>query len=167
MKFSVRLLTLVEVFFIGTITYLVYTLCGVESGITTAKTLSNLEKEMPGVMKLNTSIGECKEASCLNLLSRVERMQYDECYNRTVSAKSANKFGPISKGTCHFQDGIARFPVGLGSFQGSGNTWLRGLLEKVTGICTGNHIIMSSLDCTDPNLSSPACTEILWFHGEP
>jgi hypothetical protein len=27
--------------------------------------------------------------------------------------------------------------VGLVSFPGSGNTWVRGLLQKVTGICTG------------------------------
>lgn len=132
MKFSARLVTLAEVFFIGAITYFVYTLW--RGG----KVMSNLEKEMPPVMQLHTSMEECKDTFCLHLLSRVERMQYDECYNRSVSAKSSNKFGPIREGTCHFQDGIARFSVGLGSFQGSGNTWLRGLLEKVTGICTGN-----------------------------
>lgn len=27
--------------------------------------------------------------------------------------------------------------VGLVSYPGSGNTWVRGLLQKVTGICTG------------------------------
>ena len=28
-------------------------------------------------------------------------------------------------------------PVGLVSFPGSGNTWVRGLLQKATGVCTG------------------------------
>ena len=31
----------------------------------------------------------------------------------------------------------SRSPVALNSQEGSGNTWLRGLLEKATGICTG------------------------------
>ena len=30
-----------------------------------------------------------------------------------------------------------RGPVGLVSFPGSGNTWVRGLLQQATGICTG------------------------------
>ena len=30
-----------------------------------------------------------------------------------------------------------RDPVALTSFPGSGNTWVRGLLEKATGVCTG------------------------------
>ena len=30
-----------------------------------------------------------------------------------------------------------RSPVALNSQEGSGNTWLRGLLEKATGMCTG------------------------------
>ena len=40
-------------------------------------------------------------------------------------------------GSCHFMDGSNRAPVGLISFPGSGNTWVRGLLEQATGICTG------------------------------
>lgn len=30
-----------------------------------------------------------------------------------------------------------RSPVALASAEGSGNTWIRGLLEKASGICTG------------------------------
>ncbi len=41
-------------------------------------------------------------------------------------------------GTCHFMNGIKRSPVYLASSPGSGNTWVRGLLEQVTGICTGS-----------------------------
>ena len=40
-------------------------------------------------------------------------------------------------GPCHFMDGSNRAPVALASFPGSGNTWVRGLLEKATGVCTG------------------------------
>ena len=34
-------------------------------------------------------------------------------------------------------DGSKRAAVALASHPGSGNTWVRGLLEKATGICTG------------------------------
>ena len=40
--------------------------------------------------------------------------------------------------TCKFMKGPSRDPVGLVSVPGSGNTWVRGLLEKATGICTGS-----------------------------
>lgn len=38
---------------------------------------------------------------------------------------------------CHFISKPVRDPVGLVSLPGSGNTWVRGLLETATGICTG------------------------------
>ena len=40
--------------------------------------------------------------------------------------------------TCKFMKGVSWDPVGLVSVPGSGNTWVRGLLEKATGICTGS-----------------------------
>ena len=39
---------------------------------------------------------------------------------------------------CKFRDGRGVDSVALVSVPGSGNTWVRGLLEKVTGICTGS-----------------------------
>jgi hypothetical protein len=46
---------------------------------------------------------------------------------------------PFTKPTCRFVKvwGNSRRAVALNSQEGSGNTWLRGLLEKATGICTG------------------------------
>ena len=41
------------------------------------------------------------------------------------------------KARCQFMNGTNRATVPLVSFPGSGNTWMRGLLEKATGICTG------------------------------
>ncbi len=49
-----------------------------------------------------------------------------------VNISSINK-----EGKCHFMNGTGRAAVALVSYPGSGNTWLRGLLEQVTGICTG------------------------------
>lgn len=40
-------------------------------------------------------------------------------------------------GTCVFIDPTNRSAVALVSLPGSGNTWLRGLLERATGVCTG------------------------------
>ena len=47
-------------------------------------------------------------------------------------------------GSCHFINGNKRAAVALASFPGSGNTWVRQLLEKATGICTG---MSSVVDC--------------------
>lgn len=38
---------------------------------------------------------------------------------------------------CAFRNGSGLEPVALTSHPGSGNTWVRGLLEKATAICTG------------------------------
>ena len=90
---------------------------------------------------------QCSDEYCSEYLSEVERRQFDECKKRTVSEK--DRFGAIqSNDTCHFQNGTSRHPVALASFQGSGNTWMRGLLQKITGICTGTIISRLLVDCT-------------------
>ncbi len=38
---------------------------------------------------------------------------------------------------CRFINSTGRNPVALASYPGSGNTWVRGLLQGVTGLCTG------------------------------
>ena len=45
-------------------------------------------------------------------------------------------------GSCRFINGSRRAAVALVSFPGSGNTWVRGLLEKATGVCTGMYRII-------------------------
>ena len=45
--------------------------------------------------------------------------------------------GKINSSKCCFMDGSKRAAVALVSHPGSGNTWIRGLLEKATGVCTG------------------------------
>ena len=52
-------------------------------------------------------------------------------------------------------NGEGRKRVGLVSLPGSGNTWVRGLLEKATGICTG------SMWCDRTLRSSHFCGESL------
>ena len=50
---------------------------------------------------------------------------------------TTKKFQNFPYGECRFMNGTNRAPVALVSFPGSGNTWVRGLLEQATGICTG------------------------------
>lgn len=154
MKLARKLLYLVEVFLMAAIMCFVYTLC---RGSERSNNEAVWGRQMPRVMQLGTA-GKCENRACLELLAEEEKIQYDTCYNKSVSAKYVEKFGPISAGTCHFQNGGSRFPVGLGSFQGSGNTWLRGLLQKVTGICTGNGgetlLTMSALESACMSLTA-------------
>ena len=72
----------------------------------------------------------CSDAMCTEFLSS----------HYLYRCKLENKHHPPLvdlKGSCHFMNGTNRAPVALASFQGSGNTWVRGLLEQATGICTG------------------------------
>ena len=94
-------------------------------------------RELP-VHTLESMYKNCSDTLCLKYLSDEERGYFDECTQRANSL--VKKYGPITNsGQCRFQNGTNRVPVALASFPGSGNTWVRGLLEKVTGFCTGNH----------------------------
>ena len=86
---------------------------------------------------------ECNSSICYEYLSRTESVFFDKCTNKTA-AKEA-KFGAIQKGRCRFMNGTGRYPIALASFPGSGNTWLRGLLEKATGICTGIVVLIARI----------------------
>ena len=80
---------------------------------------------------------KCKDKVCSEYLSGVELAQYKTCINLTVIKE--DKVGQIQPNVnCRFLNGTKRHPVALASFPGSGNTWMRGLLQKITGICTGN-----------------------------
>ena len=81
---------------------------------------------------------------CRENLSPKEDEQYSKCISRCEGRR--DKFGSVKNGSCRFLDGQGRLPVALASFPGSGNTWTRGLLEKVTGICTG--IMYTLYTCT-------------------
>ena len=91
---------------------------------------------------------KCRTQNCREFLMPRERTNFNDCFKKCSQQRS--KFGDIMNGTCRFMNGRGRLPVALASFPGSGNTWVRGLVEKVTGICTGE-IIMD-------NNSSIACT---------
>ena len=77
---------------------------------------------------------QCTSEFCVELLSAFDRAQYDNCTDAVAHSTSS---AVAKHGTCRFMNGTNRTPVALVSLEGSGNTWVRGLLEKATGICTG------------------------------
>lgn len=95
----------------------------------------------------------CSDPLCTRFLSERDMVNFTACKRRAEakysvianhSAVSAGQLtarmgsdGLLPSGSCHFMNGTGRGPVGLVSFPGSGNTWVRGLLQKATGICTG------------------------------
>ena len=74
---------------------------------------------------------QCKDRICSEFLSDEDEQNMVSC-----GSKSQVKLTP----NCHFMNGTSRPAVALVSLPGSGNTWVRGLLEKATGICTGESV---------------------------
>lgn len=81
---------------------------------------------------LYSSLYPCNLRHCLDRLPTEDLALYNKCTN------SAAKRGPVLSTGCRFINGSRRSPVALVSFPGSGNTWIRGLLELATDICTGS-----------------------------
>ena len=75
---------------------------------------------------------QCRDNICSEYLSGDDSMKYHSC----LSSIKTRRTKP-NAGVCHFIDGSHRPAVALVSFPGSGNTWVRGILEMATGICTG------------------------------
>ena len=83
-----------------------------------------------------------KDAACRGYLTGHAKESYAQCMGRV------KKYGHSKKAKdngCHFIDGKRRDVTALASFPGSGNTWVRTLLEKATGVCTGSYACDMSL----------------------
>ena len=110
----------------------------------TAK-LSTMTKPTYDFVKLKPPIsqpGNCRLPHCREYLHKSELIAMDKCSaetsKRTVNGKIQNEHkSNLKKNNCSFINSSHRLPVALASTSGSGNTWIRGLLEKATGICTG------------------------------
>ena len=120
----------------------------------TDPTLSSVKKSMPTYVTMqNNSVSSraqtsatlatqkssyeqplCKLSNCVDLLTLQEQNRLKICEKQTVKYMGHQLPNP----TCRFmRGGTSQGPVALNSQEGSGNSWLRGLLEKATGICTG------------------------------
>ena len=78
----------------------------------------------------------CADKRCVSLLSESSYMIYKHCEKETFRKRHIRE--PDIPYKCVFRDGRGHDPVALASCPGSGNTWVRGMLEKATGICTGS-----------------------------
>ena len=99
----------------------------------------------------DTKTPQCKQQNCLEFLSSADKQKHTKCLGET--RKYFKHDTVIQQSSCTFLLDGSRRPVALASPEGSGNTWLRGLLEKATGVCTG-------FCCCDPEM------RVLGFPGE-
>ena len=68
---------------------------------------------------------------CINFLDTNDSSHFFYCLRKSKLNHEPNR------SVCHFLNAPDRAPVALASFHGSGNTWVRGLLQAATGVCTG------------------------------
>ena len=71
--------------------------------------------------------------------------EFDRACVKWCNKKAFNNYTETMMGECQFMRGEKRAPIVLASLPGSGNTWVRGLLEKATGICTGEPFASKSV----------------------
>ena len=105
--------------------------------------LSSVDSARPLSTSIDTS-SDKKEKVPLHVLLRTDWLGQEDWLHFKYCAKRTQRHTredfqpkPLPEPTCHFMNGRKRNPVALASFPGSGNTWLRGLLQKATGVCTG------------------------------
>ena len=89
--------------------------------------------------KMDTYV--CKDRLCTEFLTPLDMFYFNSCTDRQQHAK-VKIYRGMPLGKCHFMNGTNRAPVALVSFPGSGNTWVRGLLEQATGVCTGRSVCL-------------------------
>ena len=75
---------------------------------------------------------KCSDRLCTEFLSEEDKSHFRSCLQKVEAHK-----GTVGEDHCRFMPQTHRAPVALASYPGSGNTWLRGLLETATGVCTG------------------------------
>ena len=80
---------------------------------------------------------QCSDVLCSEFLTTDDWKSVDKCLNK-LAKNGAKTLLP----KCHFRNSTSK--VLLLSYPGSGNTWVRGLLEKGSGICTGERAISDS-----------------------
>ena len=84
----------------------------------------------PPATRLNQKT-ECKSRICHEYLSKTDMGYFAFCWRKTNLTSEPNR------SACKFLNATGRPPIALASFSGSGNKWVRGLLQLATGVCTG------------------------------
>ena len=98
----------------------------------------------------------CEDTYCRDQLSNYDKLLYTSCVGKVKTMVGTET---ISDNGCRFLVNRSRKPIALISFPGSGNTWVRQLLESASGICTGSTMCDVSLrfdGFTGENINSGA-----------
>lgn len=109
---------------------------------------------------------DCVDAFCKEHLSERDERLYNQCLRRIK--KFAGPVVPKNSG-CHFIS-ASHPPVGLVSFPGSGNTWVRQMLEAASGVCTGSVMCDMSLrfaGFTGENINSGSVLVVKTHNSTP
>lgn len=118
---------------------------GGSSNVTIATNLVSLDK-----LKHKTTIEQVTKAKGVSYLDPISLTRYYDC----LPSKTAKMLNEKSQETrCHKQRTFLEKPssvVALVSFQGSGNTWVRHLLEQATGVYTGSVYCDTTLKAVFP-----------------
>ena len=77
----------------------------------------------------------CRDSICSEFVTKADKPHFDYCIKKTWKARA--RYREPRDSVCRFINGTGRHPIALASFPGSGNTWVRGLLQGITGLCTG------------------------------
>ncbi len=85
----------------------------------------------------SSKVIKCIKPHCREYLSKEDQSREKACLLEASRKARNNPLSKIVENNCSFMDGKHRSPVALASIEGSGNTWVRGLLERASGICTG------------------------------
>lgn len=78
----------------------------------------------------------CSDSICSDFFTDSDKPHFKYCVRKTWGV-TIKEYQEPTKSTCVFINGTNRYPLGLASYPGSGNTWVRGLLQKITGLCIG------------------------------
>ena len=78
----------------------------------------------------------CRDRICSEFVTVKDKVHFKYCVRKTWGVSLSAYTEPVNS-ECVFIDGTDHYPVGLASYPGSGNTWVRGLIQQVTGLCIG------------------------------
>ena len=110
----------------------------------------------------------CQEAHCTEYLTAAEKKAMKRC---GIEAKKSYHHTPSDDSLCNFMDSSrGRLPVALISPPGSGNTWVRGLLERASGICTGSvycDVMFRKRGFIGENIKSGSCLVVKTHSEKP
>ena len=100
------------------------------------KNLNNNYAQKKGEEKrpvAHTNTTTCRRQLCTDFLTSLDLPHYRYCMKKSKIRSDREP----SESQCNFVNGTRRSAVALASHPGSGHLWVRELLQKSTGICTG------------------------------